>query len=562
MINECTFMNYLEKSIGKNKIYESLHKLRTIDPNSYYKKLNILIEDFKTDISEGKKFADFNPEPFTLSDIKESVSLEDNSITRIGHLLGFMQLKILMIENWNANHQSNFLISNGTVLKGRVLNEVTPYKQTLTLMKIMEGYNNDGLPVYKISFIGDKEDKREKGKLVTELKKDFRIYQFEANHKEYLLLYDCDLSDKIELQNCIIEGTEIQSNDWLQTGFMQKFKTERNIIMVHTVHTNKPTFNNIKKIKKFKSEDWFGNLLYHCKDGKVYRQPQYFEYLLSASLICHPYNGYPVHLMIIARQGTGKTTIEECLWDCYDETTEIVEGSCSTIKSIVPSFKGNLPSPGAILKSNRVCVIDEFLRLLMRVESDDRKAQLASLNPILEWKTRRVSSGNGSLLMSPTARVLMVTNPVWGTNTMDQLAEHIDNSFLSRLFVWYQSEEHIRWVQKYDGVDSSKRLIDKGLFLGIVDFMKEQKSSFDFDELKKLFEAGNALLNQGPLKDILNARYLHHLKCLMDGIIKTRFLIGEKKDLKADDGDWKLITEIYMRLLSGWGVPGIEIGKE
>ena len=48
----------------------------------------------------------------------------------------------------------------------------------------------------------------------------------------------------------------------------------------------------------------------------------------------------------------------------WTKNNEITDGSCSTIKSLIPSFKSTINiQPGDLIKSNRICCVDEFLRI-------------------------------------------------------------------------------------------------------------------------------------------------------------------------------------------------------
>jgi hypothetical protein len=265
--------------------------------------------------------------------------------------------------------------------------------------------------------------------------------------------------------------------------------------------------------------------------------------------------------MIIAQPGTGKSTLEEVIYDKFEEDTDIIEGSSSTIKSLIPSFKGNLPDPGAILKSNRVCIVDEFLRILLRIEKEERNIQLSSLNPLLEHRKRTAGSGNGKIKLNSTCRILSVSNPVWGTKSIDILANRFDLSWLSRWFIWYQDKDHINQIQSGTKMKKTFFFMKKDDFLSIFDYLNGFYANFDEKRVENIHMKGRSLLGEDTEENLLRsvieiyaARYKHHILCLMDGIIKTRCICSGDDSFTANEEDYKMLETIWMKMLVEWGI--------
>jgi hypothetical protein len=263
-----------------------------------------------------------------------------------------------------------------------------------------------------------------------------------------------------------------------------------------------------------------------------------------------------MHLLLIGKQGGGKSKVMEGLSEKLEETIPIVEGSGSTMKSLIPSFKSDLTKPGALIESNRMVFVDEFFRILMRVDKDDRENTLTHLNPLLEHKKRRFASGNNFLDAQMTSKMFAVTNPVFGTSTMESLVKKMDNSFLSRIFIWYQDEQHYEeLIKKKENelkiVDIS---IDNAMWKAIFDFCTSFKAEINIDECFKIHNEGlgNLGILSEEVREIYKQRYKHHLMCLLDGIIKIRCISELDSTFTATAADYEATKEIWFKMIENW----------
>ena len=263
-----------------------------------------------------------------------------------------------------------------------------------------------------------------------------------------------------------------------------------------------------------------------------------------------------MHLIIIGKQGGGKSKIMESMAEKVDETIPIVEGSGSTMKSLIPSFKGDLTKPGALIESNRIVFIDEFFRILMRVDKDDRENTLTHLNPLLEHKKRRFASGNNFLDAQMTSKMLAVTNPVFGTSTMESLVKKMDNSFLSRILIWYQDEEHFNQVinTRESDLECVTKEMDNETWKAIFDFCSSFKSTIDISRCNDLHKEGlgNLGILSEEVRDIYKTRYKHHLACLLDGIVKLRCILEGDSTFIANEQDYTHTKEIWFKMMDNW----------
>ena len=205
---------------------------------------------------------------------------------------------------------------------------------------------------------------------------------------------------------------------------------------------------------------------------------------------------------------------------------------------------------------------DEFLRILIRIKSEDRNIELSMLNPLLEHKKRVFGSGNCNIEASMTARMIAVSNPVYGTSTMTMLCANIDTSFLSRLFIWYLDKEHIKNIQNQSYIQENYYQMDENLFLSILDYLQSFQSTFDVQKVRQIVKGAADLIEQqnyasdelGLVRDVYDARYLHHAYCIIDGIIKTRCICEKDDAFIMKDEDLQLFEKIWLIMLAGWGI--------
>jgi len=502
--------------------------------------------DFINDSSLLEYFSSISSETYYLSD-------------EIERKLNWKEVKTLTKKIYNFDKKLVFLYGNKNKFTGKLLSEVHPYKQQVHLITLYKR-EKEGITDYRINFFDDKIDRRGWTKKYS-IKEKFWLYQFISEQCRYVVLSE----GKLDLEYGDLDGMLVDIDDYAPLGSTAKIKLNLPIIISskwnsfrQKISTKKAFVDLLQKLNISRRK--YFNYIFSHPDNITYNHPKYFQELVSAFLLSSKIKA-PLHLLVIAKPGTGKSTLEESIHHKFDEDEEIVEGSCSTLKALVPSFKGNLPAPGALLKSNRICVVDEFLRILIRVPSDERNEQLAALNPILEHKRRKSGSGNGGFRMSPTSRCLMVSNPVWGTSSIEKLSDKIDRSFLSRLFIWYQDEDHIRQIQSGVLKEKVTFKIKTEEWLAIVDFLHSFESEFDKEKVHEIFNKGLSLIGKDTydnnvmnVREVYEARYQYHIQKMIDGIVKTRCLCAGTANFVAKKEDYELLENIWLRMILSWGI--------
>ena len=205
----------------------------------------------------------------------------------------------------------------------------------------------------------------------------------------------------------------------------------------------------------------------------------------------------------------------------------------------------------------------------MDIRPEDREMWFARLNPLLEHQMANFGSGNGNANLKMTAKLIAVSNPVWNTATMGQLCSQLDSSFLGRLLIWYQDKEHVDLVQgtRDELIKKRKLTLPLDIHIGIIDYMGSFKAEWDDDRIEEIYQNGLSRLttdsqNKIKVRDVYKSRYNHHLKCLIDGIVKIRCLCEQDISFKAIEEDYSKLANLWDRMITNWGYePKIEVSK-
>jgi len=492
--------------------------------------------------------------------IKEIKKVENNFAYHI--------LKEGIRAQYQKDKSLRFFINKNCRLKGKITNVIEhgvveiPLVQKGICEKIVSGVESI---VTKLFCFGEKRDKE--FKIVDSITHKFYIYRMVVKENNDLETYILLSEKELNLEEYLIEGMLIDLDDFSEVTKFAKIMKKSHVVFVNNTEPAKKIYKSkeefFEEVKKLNlTEDKLFEYLFSIKNNQgkrlYFQHPRFFERLIGAFNFSTKIDSspYPLHLIIIGKQGGGKSKIMEALDNKMNENIPIVEGSGSTMKSLIPSFRGDMTRPGAMIESNRMCFIDEFFRILMRVDKDDRENTLTHMNPLLEHKNRRFGSGNNFLDGNMSSKLFSVTNPVFGTSTMDSLSHKLDNSFLSRIMIWYQDEEHYKEITSKTEKDIKEvpELMDKNMWLSIYDYLNSFKSNYDFNKLFEIYEQGSDLIcnMSEQTKDIYYSRYKHHLQCILDGLIKLRCLIELDSDFSAKQEDYDNAAEIWFRMLKNW----------
>jgi hypothetical protein len=544
------------------QIIEKLEQYLNKESQKYgveFTKLLHFLEGYKTSstIFECVQEDSSVPEPFLKS---LQTKHRGNSVIKISKPYNYEQIKVITRQLFNE-HPDNplvFVISNKERVEGKIIGEIEQRKIKLPIAwKVQITYKDD---VSYIPYIFGERIPR-KNKIVDEVSGEFYLYRFLSKEsKEFALIS----VDKLKLDDYTIEGLSIEVEDIKIIGDAYKLINKFPVFFVHTATSHICELKNHKQLfAKADALKLTGNKLYRYlsshkkKDGiQILEHPRWFMKLLAA-LLFHKKKGttteYPLHFLWIADRGTGKSSILEAIHQKSGEIQDIIAGSSSTLKYLIPSFKEtNKPDMGALAKASRLIIIDEFFRIL-RLNIKDKEDECGRMNDLLEHKERQAGSGQGRIKTSMTARLIGATNPIAGTNNIFNLVEKFDDSFLSRFLIYYQTDDHIRFIHKKvkEGAQTTTEWVDVNDFLSIQDYLQSFDVVYKRSRLVEIFERFSAFLSE-EIKGMYEARYLHHLECLTDGIVKVRCLMTRDSSFKATEEDYKEVESIWAIVIKSW----------
>ncbi|MGV8150405.1 MAG: hypothetical protein ACP5NV_01625 [Candidatus Woesearchaeota archaeon] len=393
-----------------------------------------------------------------------------------------------------------------------------------------------------------------------ELTGEFYLYRFVSNEDvNYTILS----LEKLNTETYVMEGTEFEIHDSSLISETSKLQLKYKIFFVHSASPTISQFIDHDEFFAFCKElelsqaNFLDYLDSHKNEAeiRIFPQPFWFNKFMCA-FIFHAKKGstdkYPLHLLWLSPRGAGKTTFLESLstkFGCH-----VVDGATSTTKYIIPSFKEKgSPEVGELAKAHRLFIIDEFFRMLLKSKQTERDVECARMNTILEHKERSAGSGHGATQVKMTARMIASTNPIIGCNDINNLLDKFDDSFISRMITYYQTPEHIKFINdnKKKKFVSGTYWIEKDKFLAIVDYLQSFDATYDWNRLVKIFEKFSTPMSE-KVKGLFESRYLHHMECLLDGLIKTRCLFEGDISFSAKEEDYLELEDLMGRIIGSW----------
>jgi hypothetical protein len=476
-------------------------------------------------------------------------------------------IKKAIKEQWAKDGSLRFFINNNKHIKGKITNKI---EEGIIDIPLIEKYTKEHISRFGVqtevglTIFGDKRIKD--SMIANYLTHKFHIYRIVVKENEAIQNYTLLSEKPLDIGEYDIYGMVLELEDYSELSKYTRLMKKNHIIFVNQAIPSKITFSSNEHFMEFISkynlteDKFFKEFLTLGEEGNsfYFGHPRYFERLSASFFLSSKQDTspYPLHWLIIGKQGGGKSKIMESMAEKMDETLPIVEGSGSTMKSLIPSFKGDLTKAGALIESNRMVFVDEFFRILMRVDKDDRENTLTHLNPLLEHKKRRFASGNNFLDAQMTSKMLAVTNPVFGTSTMESLVKKMDNSFLSRIFIWYQDEEHFNKVinTREDQLEPVTKEMTNEDWKAVFDFCNSFKSKINILRCNELHKEGlgNLGILSEEIREIYKSRYKHHLSCLLDGLVKLRCILEKDTTFEAKDADYDSCKQIWFKMIENW----------
>ena len=542
------FMEDFRNAIVKKQFYV-LDKL-VLDLNITDEELKRYVEELKLiDTSYTKDVVQFIVDDMLVNIL--SLGVNGDCIKKIDKPISYEECVATSEQIRKSTGHFVFLISSNTSIQGKILGRVRDNKIKIDLMNYYIPKRDDNDPF--MLYFGQGTSKAH---CEHSLAADFYSYSFEDGTKQYLVLS----LEPIKSQRVILHGCVCQVSDRMTVGESFQLPANLNVIFVNKVEEEKRDFT-VEEIRELIGTPSFEEL--KRKVFGIYEHPKWLEELLISWLFCYPVDGYPLHLSILGPPGSGKSAsiIDPIHANIPDEH----QRGLSTFKGYIPSFGSSSQSgfsEGALLRADRICYLDEFLTPVCAGSNNYNEISnlFGKMTSILEWSAGNISSGKGRNInvVQPTMQLLTCSNFQSGAQDIVQVASRLNNATLSRMFWYVQNQENIDFtkakVSGIMGIEEEDRLPKQdGKLVALFDFfkMKGHKTVIDFDWIVKVHKKYHVIVPDALAG--IYIRYNHHLACIVDGISKMRWLIGEKEDFTvADDEDYKKAEEIYSIVISSW----------
>lgn len=488
--------------------------------------------------------------------------------------LNYEQLKRLTNGVYDQTGLIKFYISKEKTIAGQIVAEVFETPQDIPVASLIESkdvHKETGAPVEKkISLFGEKVNNHKYYK-IKEVYAPFRVYRFITEFKQDLILFT---NENLSVGDYIATGVVTKVDDYKSVTDSARLPTKLPYFFVHSIRNRIPKYKNheeflkrlaVLKINKTNIFNYpFIAEIENPEDKSkkknvIIKHPKWFKWLIW-SWLTHAnkgmFNKYPMHIMMLGPAQSGKSFLMNTLHKRSKENQQIFSGTMSTLKKAVPSFKYRPADPGYLAKSNRFAFLDEFLRCLIRNKSNKeggREESVGIMNDLLEHQKRECGSGVSALIVNMTARTIAASNPVRGVMSVTDLVNAYDLSFLSRWIIYWQTDEHFEMIRNAISSDlkEAKFIISNNEWISILDYLQSFSADYDDRIVKKIFESSKGLLSETLLSHY-QARHIHHLECLIDGIVKTRCLFERNITFKAKEEDYEMLKLIWSKIIGSW----------
>lgn len=492
-------------------------------------------------------------------------------VVAISQDYNYAQLSALSNGIYQKTGLVKFHISKEKKIYGRVAAEIYEHPQEIPIATVVESRKMNretGEPMYKgIKLFGEKVPKNEYN-VIKEINLPFRVYRFITEENVDLILMSptvCEIGDYI------ITGVQTQCDDYKMLTDSARLPTKLPFFFAQDIQNRIATFKTHSQLKRklevlgVTPESLFDYPFSITKDKKtrITLHPTWYKWFIWSWLTHEAkgiLNNYPIHLMILGPKMSGKSLLINGLHAKSKETSSIFSGSSSTLKHLVPSFKYNPARLGYLAGSSRFAFCDEFLRCLINTRStkdgSQREESVALMNDLLEHQKREAGSGVSKVNVNMTARIIATTNLIRDMKNVDGLIRTFDESFLSRWLIYHQTEEHVKMIRRSNDADLKfkKFNIEINDWIAILDYLHTFSAEYDLKRIGEIHGDVPRILTEN-LNKHYDARHMHHIECLMDGIIKTRCILNQDMEFKATEEDYKILKDVWLKVITSWISP-------
>ncbi len=408
-------------------------------------------------------------------------------------------------------------------------------------------------------FFDDDYDKRDRGIQQDYYANSFFIYRISYNNKEHILLSERKLTPDLYR----FRGMKIILKDNSEISKFLKLDSLTNIFIIAEEEKAIKCLdkeNLIKHMQELKekyelNKEAFIDYLFTNNNKKIYSHTEDYTKLTISFLFSGKYEDYPLHLIVFAPAGTGKTTELECINNKFEEEKSIFEAGSSTLKGLIPSFREKPANIGYILQCVRIGLIDELFKMIEKSESGRDLSYLMNylnqLNMLLEHKDRTIGSGVDTIRAKSTAKLLFMTNPYRNKKTIYDHVGLIDITTLSRTIPIVHDLEERKLINKKEIIINQNKRMANEEFLTIYDSCQDFLIEYEEEIVKDIYKKTLNTI-KGSMNDVWKARGLHHSILLLDGLVKFRCLFENDSSFKANAQDYGELEKMLIYIIKSW----------
>jgi hypothetical protein len=493
--------------------------------------------------------------------VEEDDQIDDDTIEKYSRLsvgtegvmgihlpFNYSQLSKLTNGVFDKTGLIKFYISREKIIYGKIVAEIYEHPQKIPIAKLIESKKKDketGDPVVRrIALFGERVEGREYY-ILKEIGIPFYVYRFITEKNRELILFTVN---QCEIGDYIITGVITQCDDFRMLTQSAKLPTKLPFFFAQHIRN---------RVIKFKNHDEFKHRIEHLdinmndffdfpftiekrfksklRTVKL-KQPTWFKWLIWAWLThinIGMINEYPLHILMLGNPHSGKSILLNSLHEKSKETRGVFSGSSSTLK---------------ILR----CMVNTRTTK----EGSAREESVATMNDLLEHQKREAGSGVSSVHVNMTSRVLSTSNPVRDIRCIEDLLNSFEASFLSRLLIYYQTDEHEKLIRhsKDSELESYKFKLSFNDWISFIDYLQSFPAEYDMKKVEEIHGSIPHVLSE-TLKRHYDARHMHHIECIMDGIVKARCFLEGDMSFKANENDYNVLAEVWINIIRSWIKP-------
>lgn len=415
------------------------------------------------------------------------------------------------------------------------------------------------------------------------------FYRYEAiainGVKEEITLFS---ETPIETKSKEIQATGLYTTliDKTKEGTTANLEKRINLMIVEKTNAKeKQIIKILQPLEFIENEDDIKSEIF-----EKYRNPTWFENMLTAWILSTKNYEYPIHILLAdnnfkaKQQGSvGKTTLITQIMNKTNSGLPCDLASKSiTLKGLTIGHSGmnGKARMGYLLKQDRFGALDEIFQLNIKKGGEEERIgniskEFGGLTTILDNKPFIAQSGStDQLKVYPKIKLISVGNMPQGTGTIEDMKNLIPTQFLQRHLIYIYTEEHRKYIkEQYKKtllMQPEKLKIDLSEF---IEFCSTELTLKLNDEIiNNIMAITNRVMEtidegkfeQSDLSAFFENRYPHHALCLLDGIIKKNHIKEIKKTLKATkcntkeleiiptEQDYREVKEILEKITESW----------